>query len=37
VLARAGNNPRVHEAVIALSSASLAITGWLFLTTLKVI
>ena len=36
-LARAGNNPRVHEAVIALSAASMAITGWLFLTTLKVI
>ena len=36
-LARAGNNPRVHESVIALSSASLAITGWLFLTSLKVI
>lgn len=36
-LARPGNNPRVHEAVVALSSASLAISGWLFLTTVKVI
>jgi hypothetical protein len=36
-LARLGKNPHVHEAVIALSSASLAVVGWLFLTTLKII
>ncbi len=36
-LARLGTDMRVNNAIVALSSASLAITGWLFLTTLKVI
>jgi len=27
----------VHDAIVALSASSLAITGWLFLTTVRVI
>ena len=36
-LGRLGSNPRVHDAIVALSASSLAVTGWLFLTTVKVI
>jgi hypothetical protein len=32
-LARLGRRPGGHEAVVALSAASMAIVGWLFLTT----
>jgi hypothetical protein len=32
-LARLGRRPGAHEAVVALSAASMAITGWLFLST----
>ena len=35
-LAWLGKNQRVNDAVVSLSSASLAIVGWLFLTTIKV-
>jgi hypothetical protein len=35
-LARLAKNPHVHTAVVALSSSSLAIASWLFLTTAKV-
>lgn len=34
-LARLGRNPRVHEALVALSAALLAIASWLFVSTFQ--
>lgn len=36
-LARLGRDPRGHEAIVAVSAASMAVTAWLFLTTFSVI